>query len=210
MFYILFYKCYNKKDLFNEGGCMTMKLNNKGFSILEMFAVIFVSTLIIFPLITTLVNNIEINDREQKRRSASNIAKGTLDGLNRFTFTDIETLINNANSSSQYYIELNKDNCTVLRSEDELLCDQLFASIWNNVSFEASEFRVFIMNYNLPQSYIDSLVVNASIPDGVKTIIGNYTADSTANPELYKVIIWIEYDIEDNRTLTQEGLISNE
>lgn len=187
-----------------------MKLNNRGFSILELFAVIFITTLIIFPLITTLVNNIEINDREQKRRSASNIAQGTLDGLNRISYNDIETLVINANASSQYYIELNKDNCNILSAEDELLCDQLFATIWNNVSFEAAEFRVFIMNYNLPQSYIDSMVVNGNIPSQVQTIIGNFTANSSANLELYNVIIWIEYDIDDNRTLTQKGLFSNE
>ncbi len=210
MFYILFYKCYNIHDVFIVGGYMTMKLNNKGFSILEIFAVIFISTVIIFPLITTLVNNIEINDREQKRRSASNIANGTLDGINRFTFTDIETLINTANSNNQYYIELNKDKCIDLGPEDELLCDQIFSSIWNNAYFDVTQFRVFIMNYSLPQGYIDSLEVNVLIPDAVRTIIGNFAPSTATNPDLYNVIIWIEYDTETNRTITQTGLISNE
>lgn len=187
-----------------------MKLNNKGYSIVEMFAVILITSLIIFPLLTTLVNNIEINDREQKRLAASNIAGSTLDSLNRFAFTDVAGLVTAANTNGDYYIEINFDTCNQLGAEDEALCLQLFSSIWNNVSFNSSEFRVFIMNYNLPQNYKDSLALDGAIPSAVKSVIEDYPANSATNPELYRVIVWIEYDTEENRIITSKGLLSNE
>lgn len=188
-----------------------MKLNSKGYSIVEMFAVIFISSLIIFPLITTLVNNMEINDREQKRRAASSIAQSTLENLNRLTFTDIETLVGNANGSGDYYIELNSDNCVILAaSSDQALCTQIFATIWNNVTFDSTQFRVFIINYNLPTSYINSLSINNNLPVEVRTIISNYPTSTAPNPSLLRVIVWIAFDDDTGRTLDLDGLISNE
>ena len=113
-----------------------MRLNNKGFSVLELLAVIVITSAIILPLITTLVNNIEINDREQKRRSASLIYEGTLDGLGRIDYADISNLVRVSNTNEIYYIELNENTCTILTDpEDEALCGKLFTTVWNNVSF---------------------------------------------------------------------------
>ena len=188
-----------------------MKLNNKGYSVVELFAVIVISTIIIFPLITTLVNNMEINDREQKRRAASNIVRSTLVNVNRFAFTDIETLVTNANASSDYYVELNADNCSILPSSaDQALCAQIFSTIWNNVSFDATEFRVFIVNYNLPSGYISALSADSRLPDDVRTVIGNFPTSTDPNPELYRVIVWIQFDDETARTIFLDGLMSNE
>ena len=188
-----------------------MKLNNKGYSIVELFAVIFITSLVIFPLITTLVNNIEINDREQNRLAASNIAAGTMDNLNRLSFSDISSLVTTANGNGDYYLELNYGNCTQLTSSaDEALCQSLFTSIWNNVSFDSTQFRVFIVNYNLPQSYVNSLIIDSRLPVGVQDVISDYPVSSTANPELYRVIVWIEYDSDTSRVITAKGLLSNE
>ena len=188
-----------------------MRMNNKGYSIIELFAVILITSLIIFPLITTLVNNIEINDREQKRLAASNIAAGTLDNLNRLSFHDISTKVTDANNNNDYYFELNYDNCLQLNaSSDQAFCQQLFASIWNNVSFTTSEFRVFIVNYNLPQGYHDSLEIDGRLPVAVQDIIADYPVSTTANPDLYRVIVWIQYDNETQRVITSKGLLSDE
>lgn len=189
-----------------------MKLNKNGYSIVEMFAVIFLTSLIIFPLITTLVNNIEINDREQNRLAASSIAQGTLDSLNRITFADIETLVTAANSGGSYYVELNYDNCDtqLTVSADISLCQNLFQSIWNNVTFSSTEYRVFIVNYNLPQNYHDSLALNNSLPQAVKDTIADYPVNNASNPVLYRVIVWIEYDTEQSRVVVAKGLLSDE
>lgn len=188
-----------------------MKLNSKGYSIVEMFAVILISTLIIFPLITTLVDNMEINDREQKRRAASAIAQSTLENINRLTFDDIETLVNAANGSGDYYIELNADTCNTLpSSSDEALCIQLFDSIWNNVTFTSSEFRVFIINYNLPTNYYNALVADSRIPIEARTRISTFPTSTDPNPELFRVVIWIQFDDDTGRVLDADGLMSNE
>lgn len=188
-----------------------MKLNSKGYSIVEMFAVIFISSLIIFPLISTLVNNMEINDREQKRRAASSIAQSTLENLNRLSFDDVETLVIAANGSNDYYIELNANNCTVLSSStDQALCSQIFDTIWNNVSFDATQFRVFIINYNLPTTYINSLSNNNNLPTEVREIIAGYPTSTSPNPSLLRVIVWIEFDEDTGLTLDLDGLMSNE
>ncbi len=189
-----------------------MKLNKNGFSIVEMFAVIFITSLIIFPLITTLVNNIEINDREQRRLAASNIAKGSLDNLNRLSFSEIDNMVQTANGNGDFFIELNYDTCVdFIDTGDEFFCQSVFTTTFNNTTYDSSEFRVFIFNYNLPTDSQTALVNNNNgIPDEVKTIIGGYTTSSNPNPELYNVIIWIEYDVETSRVLTLKGLLSSE
>ena len=135
-----------------------MLKNNKGFSLVELFAMILISTVIIYPLMTSLVKNIEINDRLQQRRSASNIAEGSLYTLDKLDFVDLQGLVEDANlliPPTDYYIELNSGTCGILASTaDQLVCTELFNSVWNNLTLTSDQFRIFIYNYNLPQAYL--------------------------------------------------------
>ena len=188
-----------------------MKLNNKGYSMIELFAVIFIASVIIFPLVSTLYNNFAINERIHNRRSASSIAQGTLDGFNRFTYLDIETLVEASNSGGTYYIEFDSTNCNQLPdSADEALCDQLFQSIFNNLTLDNTEFQVYIHNYNLTTAMQNSLTANNNIPQEIRDEIATYTTTTSPNPDLYYIYVWIEYDEETNATIVQGGLLSDE
>jgi type II secretory pathway pseudopilin PulG len=188
-----------------------MKLNNKGYSMIELFAVIFIASIIIFPMVTTLVNNIEINDRLHDRRSATSIAQGTLEGFNRMTFTDIEALVATANSGGTYYVELDGTSCDQLSdSADIALCNQLFSSIFNNLTLTDEDFKVYIHNFNLTSTMQNSLVNNNNLPDRVKNDIAELTATVDPNPELYYIYVWIEYDNDTASDLVLGGLLSDE
>ena len=188
-----------------------MLKNNKGFSLIELFAMILISTVIIYPLMTSLVSNIEINDRLQQRRSASNIAEGSLYTLDKLDFTDLQGLVDTANTANDYFIELNLDTCNILASTaDETICTQLFNSVWNNLTLTSSEFRIFIYNFNLPQSYIDSLSADVNIPNEVQTEISNITANANSNTTLLRVTVWIEYYDDPVSTLILSGMIFDE
>ena len=188
-----------------------MLKNNKGFSLIELFAMILISTILIYPLMQSLVQNIEINDRLQQRRSATNIAEGALYTLDKIDFLDLLSLVDTANINSDYFVELNLDNCGMLATAaDQAVCTQLFNSVWNNLSLTSSEFRIFIYNYNLPQNYIDSLTVDVTIPTDVQTEIGLITANANSNTTLLRVTVWIEYFEDPVYTLILSGLIFDE
>lgn len=184
-----------------------MLKNNKGFSLIELFAMILITTVIIYPLLQSLISNIQINSRLNDRRSATNIADGTLYTLDVLTFSDLQSLVDTANTGNDYYIELNLDTCDILSTVDEAVCIQLFNSVWNNLTLTSSEYRVFLYNYNLPQTYIDSLEVNANLPTDVQNEIGLITANVNSNTTLLRVTIWIEYHDDPVYTIILSGMI---
>ncbi len=188
-----------------------MLRNNKGFSLMELLAVVFITSFIIWPLTTNLIKNIEINSLLHDRRSAASIADGTMYGLNKIDFTDLFSKVEAANNTGSYYIELNEDTCSTLDSTgDQALCDQIFASIWNNLTLDSSRYRVFIYDYNLPQSSIDSLYGNDVIPLEVRNEINNITASTTPNSNLLRVMVWIEYCDDPVSNTILGGLLFND
>ncbi len=188
-----------------------MLRNNKGFSIAELLVVVLISSLIIWPLTTSLINNIQINARVHDRRSAASIADGTMYGLDKLAFSDLFNKVDAANDSGDYYIELNENTCSTLdASSDQSLCNEIFATIWNNLSLDADEYRVFIYDYNLPQSSIDSLSTNTSIPEKVREDIATITASTSPNNNLLRVTVWIEYSDDPIESLILSGLLFND
>jgi hypothetical protein len=189
-----------------------VKLNNKGYSLIELFAVIFIATAIIFPLVTTLVNNFEINDRLHRRRAAVSIQKGTLDGFSRINFIDIRDLVNTANTGGTYFVEFDGTTCNQLPdSADEALCNELFNSVFNNVTLTEDEFKIYIHSYYLTSAMKTSLTSNNAIPLEIREYITDeITVNNNPNPDLYYIYIWIEYDTDTSSTEVLGGLLSNE
>jgi hypothetical protein len=187
-----------------------MKLNNKGNSMLELLAVIFIASAVIFPMVSSLVTNIETNARYHNRRSAVSIAQSTVEGFDRIDFNDMQTLVNTANSTSTYYVEFDFDNCNVLSASDQAFCEQLFDATWSNFTADTSTFRVYVFNYNLTTTMKSSLVSNANLPQRVRDQINTYTTTNNPNPDLYHIIAWVVYDSDTSSAIIVEGLISNE
>lgn len=188
-----------------------MKLNNKGYSMIELFAVIFIASAIIFPMVTTLVNNFEINDRIHNRRSSLSISQGTLEAFSRFDFVDIQALVNDANTSNKNFVEFDELTCTQLASaSDRALCVKIFESTVSNYTLTDSTFKVYIFNYNLTTIMQSDLVGDGDIPPRLQTEIQNMTTTNDPNPELYNIYVWIEYDTDTSSTLILGGLIAND
>jgi|LGVF01.2.fsa_nt_gb hypothetical protein len=188
-----------------------MLRNNKGFSVVELLAIIVITSLVIWPLTATLVKNIEINYRFHDRRSAASIADGTMYGLDKLDFLDLDAKVDAANGLGTYYIELNQDTCSTLdTAEDIALCDQIFAAIWNNLTLDSTQYKVIIYDYNLPQASIDSLYGNAAIPYEVREEINTITASTDANPSLLRITVWIQYYEDPVGVVILSGLLFND
>ena len=189
---------------------MILKLGNKGYSMIELFAVIFIVSVIIFPLLNTLVNNITTNARYHNRRGAVSIAQGTLEGFQRVSFSDLETLIEAQNTAGEYYLEFDSTNCTDLSASETGLCQQLFSSTWSNFNADSDHFKIYFYNYRMTDTIQATLLADPNIPDQVKDHIENIETTTIPNPEMYYAICWILYDDDTGSALIMEGLISNE
>lgn len=188
-----------------------MKLNKKGYSLIELFAVIFITSALIWPMLTTLVNNIEMNDRIHDRRSAASMAQGTMEGFTRMDFVDVQTLVNDANNSGTYYVEFDSTSCTQLDEAIDInLCNELFSSVFNNLSLDNTKFKVYIFNYNLTTAMQSSLLNSPNLPDSIKEEIQAMSTTNDPNPELYHIYTWIEYSDDPYFDLILGGLLSNE
>ena len=187
---------------------MNLKLGNKGYSIVEMFAVIFIVSVIIFPMLNTLVNNITTNARYHNRRGAVSIAQGTLEGFQRINFTSLETLIEAQNDAGEYYLEFDSTDCSDLSTSDNGLCQQLFNVTWSNFTADSDHFKIYFYNYRMTDVIQSSLLNDPNIPDEVKNHIENIETTTIPNPELYYAICWIQYDDDTGSALIMEGLIS--
>lgn len=195
-----------------------MKLGNKGYSIVELFAVIFLVSLVLLPLLNTLVNNITNNARTHDRRAAVSIAQGTLDGFNRVEFSNVEALIEAQNDAGAYYLDFDINDCSELSASDVGLCQQLFSTSWSNFEADADHFKLYFYNYRLTTDVRDNLLANANIPDAVKSHIESVYVDGSSNivlnmetdPDLFYIICWIEYDDDSNLAIVMEGLISDD
>ena len=175
---------------------------------LELFAVIFIVSVVIFPMLNTLVNNITTNARYHNRRGAVSIAQGTLEGFQRISFSSLSTLIEAENDAGEYYLEFDSTDCGDLSTSDNGLCQQLFDGTWSNFNADSDHFKVYFYNYRMSDQIKTSLLADPNIPDEVKTHITSIETTSIPNPELYYTICWIEYDDNTNSALIMEGLIS--
>lgn len=190
-----------------------MVKNEKGFTLVEVMGMMIIITVMMTPMLTALIGNIDMNMRMHDRQSASAVAETTVNSLSRLTFDDLMDEIDTEVLAGNYYFELNADVCVNLsQSQDAAFCDIVFSQIFNNLSFNSTTFRVFIYNYHLPQSYIDALTDenNTDIPDKVKNYISTLTPSTAAQPDLIRVSVWIQYADEPVGTVNMNGLITDE
>lgn len=192
-----------------------MKLNQKGFSLLEIMAVLVIFSLLLFPLTSSFSDAYARNQRSQRRRIATGIASGTIYGLDKIDFSEYRGLLDTANTGGPYYIELNQDNCTLLSTESEPLCDQLFGSIWSSSTYDATTYKVYMFNYHLSTNERDQLQSNGSIEQSVRDLFDPVTGDADIisnisdvdTPTLIRVVVWVEYNFNPQLDLTLTGLI---
>ena len=192
-----------------------MKSNNRGFSLLELLAILFITTALIVPLLSSLVGNIEVNDRAQLRRSATSIAEGTIYGFEKIDFTELRTQLDTANSSVNH-LEFRSNNCTNLPDVDDSdLCAFIFAQQWGDLDLDETTFKVYLFDYALTTAQENSLTGSGTIePEVIAEIQSNTDIqaeiDETKIPDLIRVVVWIEYYEDPELHVILTGLIFND
>lgn len=190
-----------------------MQQNNKGFSLVEILAMIIITTAIIFPLLTTLIDSFEINRLMHDRRSAITVSETTVYAFDKMNFSDLRNQVNDANDiTNKYYIDFDVDKCINLTvNDDETLCGRIFDSIWNNVNFDKENFRVFIFNYNLTADQIRILSEDMTdIPKVVRDKIALIPENLASNDNLLRIEVYIRYADGELGTTTLSGYLYNE
>lgn len=117
-----------------------IRKNNRGFSLIEILAVILITTTVIIPLLISLTGNYEVNTRLIRRSAASLVTVSAIQGFQNMYFADIEDRIltlyedldpDNASAEdfflTYFYdpveyddeeLEISKGNCTPLRDSN--------------------------------------------------------------------------------------------
>jgi len=179
-----------------------MLKNNKGYSIVELLAMILITTIIIYPLMSNLVNNIEINERLQERQSATSISRAALYGIEKLPFNTLFSEVTAAENTA-YFVELNGGigGCDIFNSitnpEHENLCIEIFNLIENNFDPDETQFRVFVYNYNLTLQQKTKLTENTSYADLPKEVQDQILLLPTSNivkDNLLRVTVWVMYN----------------
>ena len=186
-----------------------MVKNERGFTIPELLAVIIITSVIIIPLMTSMIDNIKTNNILHTRRSSVSIADGTLYGFDKLDYYDLEAIQDNSNSVvGDYYSEFNSSTCDQLSDPDDItICSALFGAQFNSVSFDNTHFRVFIYDYNLSAARQTSLESNNNIPQEVRDEISALTTSTAANPGLLRISVWIQYSDDPVRSIIVSGLV---
>lgn len=186
---------------------MRMVKNEKGFTIIELLAVIVIASIIITPLMYSMVNNITTNQVLQTRRSSVSIAEGAIYGFDKLSYTDLETLQEN---SATHHIVFDTTTCNLLtlKVNDDAICSIIFDSSHNNNTFDSDHFKAYIYDYNISSSDQTSLTGPSSlIPQEVKDVIGAITPSTDPNPGLLRITIWINYSDDPYSYTVVSGLL---
>ena len=192
-----------------------MKNKNSGFSLIELLAILFITTILIVPLLSTLVGNVQLNARTKLNRNATSISESTLYGLEKIDFSDFRSQLDTANSSV-FFIEYNIDECVNLTStSDQNLCTEIFGTIWNNLQLTNTTFKVYMFNYSLTSPQHNYLVNGSTMEQEVKDVIDTNAAilnqvDEVDVPELIRVVVWIDYFDDPDLYVVVPGLIFND
>lgn len=197
-----------------------MRLNNKGFSLIEIMAVLVMTTIILVPLLSGLSDAYNANQRAQHRSNALSIAQGAVYALEKIDYTEYESLVDDTRGITDY-IELNKDNCADFdNSSNEKVCDNIFSQIWNNEVYDQTTFRVFIFDYTLMESQYDHITESDVLPIEVSNkVVELYCPEGTCNfiatvddniVSLKRVIIWVQYYEDPDKAIILEGLLVDE
>lgn len=188
-----------------------MLKNKNGFTMVELLAMIIITSAIIFPLLTSLIDNFRLNGIMHDRKSAVTVTETTIYAFGKLSFQDLSNKIDAQNDLNKYYLELNESSCsTLLYQDDKDLCDKIFDTIWNNLSFDNTTFRVFIYDYSLLDTEILTLKTNLDIPEEVRDDIALLSEETIQYDDLMRISVWVRYDDSSFGVTTQTGLIAND
>lgn len=190
-----------------------MLKNNKGYSIIELLAVILITSVVLIPLMQGFIQSIENNYRQQEKRNAASMAEGTLNAFDKLTFSNINTLLDdNKLNNNLYFYEFNADNCAIFDAPtDDTLCLEIFNAIYNNFQADSTQFRVFVYESNLSTLEKDDLTNRgtSTLPEQVMKEIDNIPTTLEPSIDLLNVTVWIQYNTDPDLYIVVTGKIDD-
>lgn len=183
-----------------------MVKNKNGFTLIELLATIVIASIIIAPLMYSLVSYVTTNAEMHTRRNSVSLAESAIYGFDKLSFTDLQNLYT---ASTSRYVEFDATTCNqlTLETNDQAICEKIFESTFNNVSFDENHFKVYILKYNVSDD-IGILLLQGLEPE-IITEIQSYT-ESAVTTDLLRVLVWIDYgDKPNNHTVVSGLLIGN-
>ena len=191
-----------------------MKKRNRGFTLIELLGVIVISTLIIVPVLNSMMSNYEINQRMHSRKSASSLAVTTVQAFDKIYFSN---LLNSIDENDHYAL-INESSCanfTITPFEREFLidatelCERIFSQTWVNFSYDEEDFRVYLFPYTLESNQKLDLL-SQDFPQQVHDYVQTIQVSSNQNNRLLHIVVWIRYDEATNSSITSTGVISRD
>ncbi len=187
-----------------------------GFSLVELFAVILITTGVLVPLLFSLVGNVQVNKRMNEKSAASLVQVTAIGGFNAMRHRDIRDLDLMA---TQGFVEFNADmNCDLLENPGDALyatnreiCYLVFETISANVTFDAEQFRVFVYPYYLTQTMKDQLLAydDSTIPPDVKAEIADVEVVAEVPTfNISRITVYLRYGEREIDLLIRSGVIS--
>ena len=184
-----------------------MVKNERGFTIIELLAVSVVISVIVVPLMFTMIRSIEVNNILHIRRSSVSIASGTLYGFDKLDYSELESV---QDLQSEHFTEYNSETCNLLDeagADNVAICIALFDITFNSYKFDNLHFRVFVYDYNISESDRFSLTENDKLPPEVQEEIGLVPFSEEPNPGLLRITVWIQYLDDPISTTVLSGLL---
>lgn len=202
--------------------------NQKGFSLLEMMAVLFIASLVLLPLLIGLSGNIRVNNTMIDRSIASTIASNTLKIFDEMYFDDLENQLNSQGEGVllRFSGDMEEDDCRLLMTTghkdnrsihhygiNQSICENVFDIESINRKFSNEEFMVFIFPaYYEDESEFSSKITalrnNDVIPnDRLKDEIMNTVIFSPSQFSFLRVLVWIQYGDNQNQAILRSALL---
>ena len=194
-----------------------MKLNQKGFTIIELLATIVIISIVLVPLLFSFTNSIQINRQSLSQRIAASVAEGMQYSVEKIDFADYRTILDNAVNPSQYFAVIDASQCDSLfvSSIDQTICTAIFTSQSANFTCDSTMCKMYLFNYDIDGQY-NTLINDTNLPQSVRNILSTNAEIIKAkdNPidtqNLIWMILWIDYYDNPDLSLSVVGIIAND
>ncbi len=190
--------------------------NEKGVTLVELFAIILLVSLVIVPTLTALTGNFRVNASMIDRSTASSKASQTIQGFQNLDFNDLENNLSKETSYTPYsfsegcsdlkegFNPINEDIVTYPSNRQS--CEHIFDTNVNDFEFGEDNIKVYLYPFAVEdEEAFKAEIDDSDLPDEVKNIIKSNISEGI-NIRIFRVVVWIEYG--PNQTLVRHGLIT--
>jgi type II secretory pathway pseudopilin PulG len=185
-----------------------MLKNDKGFSIVELLAVIIITSFILVPLMTTFTNNITLYDRFEKRRSVVGIIDVMVNSIDRLNFNEV--LIELNNSPDHYYVMSSSDCSSFTAPNDQTFCNNFFNLTYNNYTLTEENLEIYFFDWNISEAEMTVLEAEGFHPEINRQLSEIITNDFPESVSVMRFMIIGHYDTGDNDVVVIGGVMASD